>query len=82
MAIKILYQLQADEENWTRWPDLIEHYQVVQAKSFSISLKGWKKILTRSRLWVLVFTRHFLTLIFASLKSFIQELNGTIYFLS
>ena len=45
MAIKMVYQLQADEENWTRWPDLIEHYQMVQAKSFSISLKGWKKIL-------------------------------------
>lgn len=30
----MVYQLQSDEENWTRWPDLIEHYHDVQAKSF------------------------------------------------
>ena len=34
MAIKLVYQLQSDEENWTRWPDLLEHYHEVQAKSF------------------------------------------------
>lgn len=34
MAIKLVYQLQSGEENWTRWPDLIEHYHMVQAKSF------------------------------------------------
>ena len=34
MAIKLVYQLQSEEENWTRWADLIEHYHEVQAKSF------------------------------------------------
>lgn len=34
MAIKMVYQVQSDEENWSRWSDLIEHYQSVQAKSY------------------------------------------------
>lgn len=34
MAIKLVYQLQSDEENWTRWADLTHHYHEVQAKSF------------------------------------------------
>lgn len=34
MAIKLVYQVQSDEENWSRWPDLIDSYQSVQAKSF------------------------------------------------
>lgn len=34
MAIKLVYQVQSDEENRSRWSDLIEHYQSVQAKSY------------------------------------------------
>lgn len=34
MAIKMVFQVQSDEENWSRWPDLITLYQSVQAKSF------------------------------------------------
>lgn len=34
MAIKMVYQVQLDEGNWSRWPDLIEHYHSVQANSF------------------------------------------------
>lgn len=34
MAITMMYQAQSDEENRTRWANLIEFYQGVQAKSF------------------------------------------------
>lgn len=34
VAIKLVYQLQSDEENLNPWPDLLEHYHKVQAKSF------------------------------------------------
>ena len=42
MAIKMVYQLQADEENWTRWPDLIEHYQynTIQYNTILYSREG------------------------------------------
>ena len=32
VAIKLVYQLQSDEENLNPWPDLLEHYHKVQAK--------------------------------------------------
>ena len=34
MAIKLVYQIQPDEENWSRWADLIYHYQSTQANNF------------------------------------------------
>ena len=35
MAIKLVYQIQADKENWTRWPDMTKYYyHKVSAKSF------------------------------------------------
>lgn len=42
IAIKLVYQLQSDEENWTPWPDLLEHYHEVQAiyKTFSMIVQG------------------------------------------
>ena len=49
---------------------------------FTTSPKGWKRTLTRNRLWDLIFTRLLRALTFASLKNFIPEPNGKTYFLS
>lgn len=81
MAIKMVYQLQSDEENWTRRPDLIEHYHDVQAKSFFNIVQRMEENLPIQPPAGFTIYKTFCMIDFAKFKNFYfeSEWNSLIY---
>ena len=78
MAIKLVYQLQSDEENWTRWPDLLEHYHEVQAKSFYNIVERIEENLPIQPPVAFAIYKTFSLIDFAKFKNFYSESEGNI----
>ena len=73
MAIKMVYQIQSDEENWSRWPDLIEHYHEVQAKSFYNIVERMEENLPIQPPMGFAIYKTFSMIDFAKFKNFYSE---------
>lgn len=75
MAIKLVYRIQADEENWMRWLEMMKYnYHEVSAKSFYNIVERMAKNLD------LHCIEHFAWLTLKSLNILIQLKNGSVYF--
>lgn len=78
MAITMMYQAQSDEENRTRWVNLIEFYQGVQAKSFFNSVERIEENLFDQPPLSFTIFKTFSMIDFIKFKNFYSELAWNI----